>query len=112
MMPPHIDSSQPQPGEVLNENVLILDGYRLSYLNEDIVIHTGRWKRTPLQFKITATHQNVGEVPEDEPFQTGCVEQKSTLRIQLLHPPASKKIHVLVQHHGEILFSEDLITDA
>ena len=112
MMPPHIHSSQPQPGEVLNENVLILEGYSLAYINEDIVIQTGRWKKASLQFEITATHQTVGEIPEDQPFQTGCVEQKSTLRIQLLHPPASTKIHVLVEHHGEILFSEHFITAA
>jgi len=112
MMPPHIHSSRPQPGGVLEGNVLLLEGYSLSYLDDGIVIQTGRWKKTKLHFELTASHESVGDVPEDQPFQTGCVEQKSTLKIRLLHPPASKSIHVLVQHHGEILFSEHFMTSA
>ena len=109
-MPPHIHASIPQPGDVLHENKLRLEGYSLSYLNEDIRIQTGRWKKTDLEFQLDASHQQVGEIPKDTPHQTGCVEQRSVLEIQLLNPPASKRIHVLVQHHGEILFSENFIT--
>lgn len=110
MMPPDVHSSDPRAGEVLVQDLLILNGNTLSGMTrENLSVRTTGSLARAVEFHFDGEHRTVGE--SDEPYpMPGTFQEESILRIRLVNPPKAKKLLIRLVDDGHEIWAGTFLT--